>query len=177
VPLFKRQIEHGGPVTVTDRRVVRYFMTIPEAVQLVLQAGAMAKDSEVFVLDMGDPMKIIELAENLVRLSGYVPYEDIPIVETGLRPGEKLYEELLIKNENLVKTENKKIFIEQQEAFSRAQVEYCLNRLDQALMSDVENLCQVMRELVPTYRTPDEVNTAAIAYNVDSDAYPLLQSL
>lgn len=109
IPLFKRQIEAGGPVTVTDKRIIRYFMTIPEAVGLVMEAGAIAKNGELFVLDMGKPVKILDLAENMVRLSGYIPYKDINIVEVGLRPGEKLYEELLMKNENLDKTDNEMI--------------------------------------------------------------------
>ena len=106
VPLFRRQIAGGGPVTVTDKRIIRYFMTIPEAAQLVLEAGAMAKQNELFVLDMGRPVKILELAENMIRLSGYEPYRDIEIVETGLRPGEKLYEELLVSSRDLEKTVN-----------------------------------------------------------------------
>lgn len=109
IPLFKSQIEAGGPVTVTDKRIIRYFMTIPEAVGLVMEAGAIAKNGELFVLDMGKPVKILDLAENMVRLSGYIPYKDIDIVEVGLRPGEKLYEELLMKNENLDKTDNEMI--------------------------------------------------------------------
>ena len=112
IPLFRRQIESGGPITITDKRIIRYFMTIPEASGLVMQAGAMAKRGELFVLDMGKPVRILDLAENMVRLSGLVPYRDIDIVETGLRPGEKLYEELLIKTETLDKTENNMIFIE-----------------------------------------------------------------
>ena len=106
IPLFRRQIAVGGPVTITDKRIIRYFMTIPEASQLVLQSGAMAKNGELFVLDMGKPIKILELAENMIRLSGYEPYKDIDIKEIGLRPGEKLYEELLIKSETLDKTSN-----------------------------------------------------------------------
>src|SRR5699024_5170210 len=93
IPLFKRQIANGGPVTITDKRIIRYFMTIPEAAMLVLEAGAMAKQSQIFVLDMGQPVKILTLAENLIRLSGLEPYKDIEIKEIGLRPGEKLYEE------------------------------------------------------------------------------------
>ena len=106
--MFRRQIANGGPVTVTDKRIIRYFMTIPEASQLVLQSGAMAKNGELFVLDMGKPVKIYDLAESMIRLSGV---QGVSIIETGLRPGEKLYEELLVKTEELDKTENSMIFI------------------------------------------------------------------
>lgn len=119
IPLFKRQIANGGPVTVTDKRIIRYFMTIPEASQLVLQSGAMAKNGELFVLDMGQPVKILDLAENLIQLSGV---QGIKIVETGLRPGEKLYEELLVKTEELDKTPNKMIFIERDTALSKEEI-------------------------------------------------------
>lgn len=133
IPLFRRQIEAGGPVTVTDKRIIRYFMTIPEAAQLVLEAGAMAGSSEVFVLDMGQPVKILDLAENLIKLSGYVPYVDIDIVETGLRPGEKLYEELLMKSDGLIKTTSSKIFIERQQEISQQEMDQKLEILRQAL--------------------------------------------
>ena len=112
IPLFKKQIAEGGPVTVTDTRVIRYFMTIPEACQLVLQAGAMANGGEIFVLDMGEPVKIIDLATDLIKLSGYEPHKDIPIDIVGLRPGEKLYEELLIKSPDIEQTKHEKIYIE-----------------------------------------------------------------
>lgn len=112
VPLFKKQIEAGGPITLTDKRIIRYFMTIPEAVSLILQCGLFAEGGEIFVLDMGQPVKILDLAEKLIRQSGLIPYVDIDIIETGLRPGEKLYEELLLDLEHQLKTSNKKIFIE-----------------------------------------------------------------
>ena len=160
VPLFKRQIEAGGPVTLTDKRIIRYFMTIPEAAQLVLQAGAMAKQNQVFVLDMGDPVKILDLAENLIRLSGLEPYVDIQIEEIGLRPGEKLYEELLMKSERLNKTENEKIFIEEQDPIVPERIMDHLVCLDEAVSRPVSNkeLIQLMKSMVPTYHDPKEVN-------------------
>ncbi len=112
VPLFKKQIEAGGPVTITDKKIIRYFMTIPEAVSLILQCGLFANGGEIFILDMGKPVKIIDLAEKLIRQAGLVPYVDIDIIETGLRPGEKLFEELLLDTEHQLKTDNKKIYIE-----------------------------------------------------------------
>ena len=115
IPLFRQQIREGGPVTVTDPEIIRYFMTIPEAVNLVLQCGAYAKGGEVFILDMGEPVKILDMAKKMIRLSGHVPGKDIEIVFTGLRPGEKLYEELLIDDKNLVKTDNDRIFVAQME--------------------------------------------------------------
>lgn len=118
VPLFLRQIERGGPVTVTDRRMIRYFMTIPEAVELVLRAGAMESGSGIYLLDMGRPVRILDLAERLIRLTGHLPYREIPIVETGLRPGEKLYEELLLGNGPLRATADRKILIDRQNPVS-----------------------------------------------------------
>ena len=165
IPLFKRQIEAGGPITVTDKRIIRYFMTIPEASQLVMQAGAMAKSGELFVLDMGKPVKILELAENMIRLSGLTPYEDIDIVEIGLRPGEKLYEELLIKTEELSKTDNNLIFIEHDAPKTRSQVENDIDRLRDICKNYPEVgsgvIKEVLHEMVPTFHTPEEVNSAA----------------
>ena len=112
IPIFRKQIASGGPVTVTHPEITRYFMTIPEAVQLVIQAGAMADGGEIFVLDMGEPVRIMDLAENIIRLSGYVPGVDIDIEITGLRPGEKLYEELLLDEEKTSKTAHQKIYVE-----------------------------------------------------------------
>ena len=163
IPLFKKQIAHGGPVTVTDKRIVRYFMTISEAVHLVLEAGSFAHSGEVFVLDMGEPVHILELAEKMIRLSGYTPYVDIEIREVGLRPGEKLYEELLISDRNLHRTENAKIFVEERPLVNRSQLCWLLEQLRAAAESN--DTCRVtacLHELVPTFRTPEEVNGAAI---------------
>lgn len=160
VPLFKRQIENGGPVTITDKRIIRYFMLIPEAAQLVLEAGAIARSGQIFVLDMGEPVKILDLAENLIRLSGLEPYKDIEIEEIGLRPGEKLYEELLVDTEKLIRTANQKIFVEQEEAVSAEWVLNGLERLDYAVTSgdSRQELVALMRTLVPTYLNPDDIN-------------------
>ena len=165
VPLFKWQIEHGGPVTITDKRIIRYFMLIPEAAQLVLEAGAIARSGQIFVLDMGEPVKILDLAENLIRLSGLEPYKDIEIKEIGLRPGEKLFEELLTEGRNLGKTANEKIFVEQQETISHAQIMDGLTKLDELISQShsKESLFALMKELVPTYYDPDEVNLSAAA--------------
>ena len=162
IPLFKRQIQNGGPVTLTDKRIIRYFMTIPEASQLVLQSGAMAKNGELYVLDMGKPVKILDLAENMIRLSGLEPYKDVDIIETGLRPGEKLYEELLIKTEELDKTENSMIFVERDEPLSRDEIEQKLAILRQALATDDDHTAKrALMRVVPTFHTPEEVNAAA----------------
>ncbi len=166
IPLFRRQIENGGPVTITDKRIIRYFMTIPEASGLVLQAGAMAKCGELFVLDMGNPVKIIDLAENMIKLSGLNPYIDIDIIETGLRPGEKLYEELLIKTENLDKTENNMIFIERDTPCSREHINECLDMLRDAVRKNSDaiaapEITEAMKRVVTTFRSPEEVNRSA----------------
>lgn len=159
IPLFKRQIMNGGPVTVTDKRIIRYFMTIPEASQLVLQSGSMAKNGELFVLDMGKPVKILELAENMVRLSGYEPYKDIDIIETGLRPGEKLYEELLVKTEELDKTENNLIFIERDEPLCMDELADKLAVLKNAVSTGDDDMAKsALHEVVPTFVCPDELN-------------------
>jgi len=162
VPLFRRQIREGGPVTLTDKRIIRYFMTIPEASQLVLTSGAMAENRELFVLDMGKPVRILDLAENMIRLSGLEPYKDIDIIETGLRPGEKLYEELLIKGENLKKTDNEMIFIEQQEQMDYAEVEEKLHILHAAADThSPREMREALKVVVPTYHSAEEVNAKA----------------
>ncbi len=150
IPLFEKQIADGGPVTVTDKRIVRYFMTIPEAVSLVLQAGAFGKGGEIFVLNMGKPMKIVELAENLIRLSGYEPYRDIDIKFIGLRPGGKLYEELLMAEEGLKKTSNKMIFIGNPIDVDEEQLSEGLSILKEALDNDGD-IRDAVKRVVPTY--------------------------
>ena len=154
IPLFKRQIASGGPVTVTDKRIIRYFMTIPEAVSLVLQASYYAKGGEIFVLDMGEPVKIDDMARNLIRLSGYTPDVDIKIVYTGLRPGEKLYEELLMDEEGLKETENKMIHIGKPIDMDDAWFEQKLKELDKASYDEVSDMKRIVAQIVPTYR-PD----------------------
>ena len=152
IPLFRRQIESGSPVTVTHPDIIRYFMTIPEAVSLVLEAGAMAKGGEIFVLDMGAPVKITTLAENLIRMYGKVPYEEVPIVFTGLRPGEKLFEELLMDEEGLKSTANKKIFIGNQIQIDADEMLKKLNALrDSARANDSEKTVEILSDLVPTF--------------------------
>lgn len=162
IPLFRRQIAEGGPVTITDKRIVRFFMTIPEASQLVLTSGAMANAGELFVLDMGEPVEILKLAEEMIRLSGLEPYKDIEIRETGLRPGEKLWEELLMKNEDLGRTENEKIFVEKDTPLSRDELTGILKILKEAAeTNDDDRAREALHQTVPTYRTPEQVNAAA----------------
>ena len=163
IPLFKRQIYNGGPITITDKRIIRYFMTIPEACQLVMTSGAMAKNGELYVLDMGNPVKILDLAENMIRLSGLEPYKDIEIIETGLRPGEKLYEELLIKTEELDKTENDMIFVERDKPLTIFEIEDKLDILKNAILTQSNSeVKKALMKVVPTYRSPEEVNKNAI---------------
>lgn len=152
IPLFRRQIENGAPVTVTHPDIIRYFMTIPEAVSLVLEAGAMAKGGEIFVLDMGAPVKITTLAENLIRMYGKVPYKDVPIIFTGLRPGEKLFEELLMDEEGLKSTQNKKIFIGNQIKIDETDMLSKLEVLKKTAESnDSEKTVELLAGLVPTF--------------------------
>lgn len=177
IPLFRRQIEAGGPVTVTDKRIIRYFMTIPEASGLVMQAGAMAKCGELFVLDMGKPVKILDLAENMVKLSGLTPYIDIDIIETGLRPGEKLYEELLIKTEDLQKTENDLIFIERDTPFTREEIDEKINILVSAVERYADKIASpeitaAIKSVVSTFYSPEEINSGAL----NSDEMKLVEA-
>lgn len=152
IPLFKKQIEAGGPVTVTDPNIIRYFMTIPEAVSLVLQAGAYARGGEIFVLDMGEPVKIDDLAKNLIRLSGYTLGVDMNIVYTGLRPGEKLYEELLMDEEGLQETANKLIHIGKPIDFDKENFAHNLARLEKSAYDETEDIRSIIKEVVPTYQ-------------------------
>ena len=161
VPLFKKQLAHGGPLTVTHKEITRFFMTIPEAVALVLQAITYAEGGEIFVLDMGEPVKIYDLAKSLIELSGYTLGEDMDIEITGMRPGEKLYEELLMAEENLESTKHEKIFITESMDFTMDEIE---NKLDmfREIINDEhtskEDIKETMKKCVPTYREPDEVN-------------------
>ncbi|MCR6513722.1 polysaccharide biosynthesis protein [Clostridium sp. LY3-2] len=160
IPLFKNQIKNGGPVTLTHKEIIRYFMLIPEAAQLVLQAGAFAKGGEIFILDMGEPVKIYDLAKKLIKLSGFEPEVDIKIEVTGLRPGEKLYEELLMNEEGLTETENNKIFIGVPSEFDINELKLKINDLLKvAVNEDKESLKVKMKEVVPTFKEPDEANS------------------
>ncbi len=161
IPLFKKQIEKGGPVTVTHKDITRFFMTIPEAVQLILQAVTYAKGGEIFVLDMGEPVKIYDLAVSLIKLLGYEPNVDIPIQITGLRPGEKLYEEILMEEEGLQATKHNKIFVSQPMHLEMEELKEKLEVLDQLEYDEKysrSHVKEVMKEVVPTYKDPKEVN-------------------
>ena len=151
IPLFKKQIAEGGPVTVTHPDIIRYFMTIPEAVNLVLQCGALARKGEIFILDMGEPVKILDLAKKMIRLSGYIPDEDIKIEFTGLRPGEKLYEELLIDEENLKETTNKRIFVIQQTKVDSEKLKQDIHLLIEHAFEEAEDIREQVQRLVPEY--------------------------
>ena len=168
IPLFKKQIASGGPVTITDKRIIRYFMTIYEASRLVISAGAYATRGELFVLDMGSPVSILKLAENMIRLSGLVPYKDIDIREIGLRPGEKLYEELLIKSENQSKTANSLIFVEKDAPLSRREVDEKIAVLVKALEeygSSSEKIREAYKKVIPTFVDPEQANDAAANFD------------
>lgn len=154
IPIFKKQIEQGGPVTVTHRDIIRYFMTIPEAARLVIQAGSMAKGGEIYILDMGEPVKILTLAENLIRLSGYEPYRDIDIQFSGLRPGEKMFEELQMGDEETLKTDNESIMVSESVVFPREVMVEKLKSLEACLEGDPTQIKLCLAEVLPTYQ-PD----------------------
>ena len=159
IPLFKKQIQNGGPVTLTDKRIIRYFMTIPEASQLVLHSASIAKNGELMVLDMGRPVRIYDLAVSIIKMAGFEPDKDIQIVETGLRPGEKLYEELLVRSETLTKTNNKQIFIEKDKPISLKELDEKLNKLKVAIESEDDKIAKkALKEVVPTYVNGDGIN-------------------
>jgi len=162
IPLFKKQIAEGGPITVTDKRIIRYFMTIPEAVSLVLQASYYANGGEIFVLEMGDPVKIDDMARNLIRLSGYTPDVDIKIVYTGLRPGEKLYEEMLMDEEGMKETANKLIHIGRPIEMDDAWFREKLKELDEASRSESDQIRRLVSEVVPTYKYTPEKEAASV---------------
>ena len=163
IPRFKEQIENGGPVTVTHPDIIRFFMTIPEAVSLVLQAGASARGGEIFVLDMGEPVKIVDLAENIIRLSGYTPYKDIDIKFTGLRPGEKLYEELLMDEEGLEATENNLIHIGKPIDINEDEFFADLEELSEIMYDDNADVRRVIKKIVKTYKEPGR-STPAVTF-------------
>lgn len=167
IPLFKRQIREGGPVTVTHPEMVRYFMTIPEAVQLVIQAGAMAQGGDIFILDMGKPVKIVDLARDLIELSGMEPYEDIKIVYTGIRSGEKLFEEILSNEEGIKATKHNRIFIGRQVDFSREELGFMIKKLHQIIYSDQpaqpEKIKELLGQIVPTYHSAKALQELQLA--------------
>ena len=156
MPLFKQQIEEGGPITVTHPDIIRYFMTIPEAVSLVLMAGAYAKGGEIFVLDMGEPVRIMDLAKNMIRLAGLREGEDIDIEIIGLRPGEKLYEELLMAEEGMKETENSLIYIGHPIEFNEDKLYSMLAQMKAEAENQSADMRQMVKEIVPTYVLPED---------------------
>ena len=151
IPIFRKQIAAGGPVTVTHPDIIRYFMTIPEAVSLVLQCGALAAGGEIYLLDMGEPVRILDLAKNMIRLSGLKPDEAIKIVFTGLRPGEKLYEELLIDEKNIQKTRKEGIFVASLSKVDTDQLKGQMKRLQEMLVDETTDVRPLLKEIVPEY--------------------------
>ena len=151
IPLFKEQLKKGGPLTVTHPDITRYFMTIPEAAQLVVQAGGLAKGGEIFVLDMGEPVKIVSLAEKLIKLSGFEPYVDIDIQFTGLRPGEKLYEEMLMEEEGLQNTDNQLIHIGKPIELDEEKFLAQLQHLKDYVVEEPDDIRSYIQDIVPTY--------------------------
>jgi FlaA1/EpsC-like NDP-sugar epimerase len=173
VPIFREQIQEGKAITVTDPQMTRYFMTIPEASQLVLQAGALGSGGEIFILDMGEPVKILDLAEDMIRLSGLQPYEDIDIVFSGIRPGEKLFEELEITGENLLKTKHPKIFIGKIATYSSEEVVGILSNFRQAVEENNEaRIRSLFNHFLPEARITDEAKNHPIA----NDTKPAAQT-
>ena len=171
LPLFKKQISAGGPVTVTHKEITRFFMTIPEAVSLVLQAMSYAKGGEIFVLDMGEPVKIYDLAVSLIKLSGLEPNVDIPIEITGLRPGEKLYEELLMSEEGLQTTAHNKIFIGKPSGITYEQMLKKLGKLEEIIQNEnisVNKIKDTMKQVVPTYKEPEEINLKVEKHEIEN---------
>lgn len=179
IPLFKKQIEQGKPVTVTHPDIIRYFMTIPEAVSLVMEAAAIAHGGEIFVLDMGKPVKIVTLAENLIRMYGKIPYKDVEIKFTGLRPGEKIKEELLMNEEGLKKTPNKLIFIGNQIEIDAEKFIVDLYKLKDAAKENNEQIAvMALHEIVPTFTTPEEFNSTELAKGKNNSSFePALSNL
>ncbi|HEZ7986924.1 MAG TPA: nucleoside-diphosphate sugar epimerase/dehydratase [Ruminococcus sp.] len=179
IPLFKKQIEQGKPVTVTHPDIIRYFMTIPEAVSLVMEAAAIAHGGEIFVLDMGKPVKIVTLAENLIRMYGKIPYKDVEIKFTGLRPGEKIKEELLMNEEGLKKTPNKLIFIGNQIEIDAEKFIVDLYKLKDAAKENNEQIAvMALHEIVPTFTTPEEFNSTELAKGKNNSSFePALSKL
>ena len=162
IPLFNKQIKEGGPVTVTHPDIIRYFMTILEAVNLVLQCGAYAKGGELFILDMGEPVKILDMAKKMIRLSGHIPDKDIKIQFTGLRPGEKLYEELLIDEKNLVRTENERIFVAQFGKIDAEKMRKQILEIVNKAYEETDDIRSYIKEIVPEYQMWGENNNEEI---------------
>ena len=158
IPYFRKQIEQGGPVTVTDPRITRFFMTIPEACRLVMEAAMMSTGNQIFVFDMGEPVKIVDLAERMIRLAGYIPGEDIKIKFIGLRPGEKLYEEVLSNEENTIPTGNSKIRVAKVRTYERDEVLWAYDKLAElALAVEVDKTVRLMKQVVLDFRSNNSV--------------------